>query len=222
MDCREFRKVLEGVMEGEPAPGALAHARECAACAGLVDDLRLIAHLGRTLEESDPPERVRNSIERQLVAEGLIGRARWLDRLVGGFGRLLPLSPAPALSAAYVLLLLLGLTLIFSEIRLPKAPSVAEKGYNAAPTVERASVFNGVDKELAQLESVALQRIAGSSPELHDAYASNLATVNESIRTCHDTLREDPENHSKREQLYAAYQQKAVVLESMLDPDLGM
>lgn len=222
MDCWEFQKGLERVMEGEPAAEALAHAEGCPVCAGLIEDLRLITRTSRLLEDHEPPARLWPAIEHQLAAEGLIDGVSWLDRLVAGFGKLVSFSPSPALSAVYVLLLVLGLTLVVAEFRQPSAPRTAEQSAQNLPAVEKAAMVNGYDKELEQLERVAMQRIAGSNPELHAAFAADLATVNEAIRTCHDTLEQEPDNHSTREQLYAAYQQKAVVLQSLLDPDLGL
>lgn len=222
MDCREFHKHLEQVMAGEPAGEALAHAAGCPVCQGVIEDLRLITHTSRQLALHEPPEQVWEAIRRQLEAEGLIHSQGWLERLLGGFGRFQPWAPTPALATVYVLVLLLGGALVVSQLRLPSTPNGTQQADNQASAVEKAAALNGYDVQLAQLEKGALQRIAASNPELHAAFAADLATVNDAIRTCHDTLQQDPDDRSARQQLYAAYEQKAVVLQSMLDPDLGM
>ena len=220
MDCLEFRKALEQVMEGEDLPEARAHAGHCPACAGLIQDLRVITRESCMLGEYEPSQFVWDGIRHQLAAEGLLAPTGWLERLRGWFERLLPFAPTPAFSAVYALLLLVGLGLVFSEVQVSTAPDATEALSNVSSRVEKAALGNGYEAELAQLEHSAMQEIALSNPELRAAYVQNLATLDEAIRTCKHTLKQDPNDRTTREYLYAAYQQKATVLQSLLDPDL--
>lgn len=221
MGCGEFYRDLERLMEGENCPEALAHAACCPACAGLIQDLRVITRESRLLDEFEPSPQVWASLRGRLKAEGLMGPSGWLERLRGWFERLVPLASSPAFSAVYVVVLLLGLGLIFSQIEVSNTPDVGQSLYNLAGPAEKAVVGNGgYEKQLAQLEHSALENAALNSPELRAAYVRNLATLDEAIRSCKDTLKEDPNDPTTRQYLYAAYQQKAAVLQSLLDPDL--
>lgn len=220
MDCLEFRKALEQVMEGEDLPEARAHAERCPACAGLIQDLRLITRECREFGEYEPSPFVWAGIRRQLVAEGLLAPAGWLERLRGRFERLLPFAPTPAFSAVYALVLLVGLGLVFSEVQISNAPEAGEALYSTPSRVEKAALGNGYENQLAQFEHSAMQEIALTNPELRAAYVENLATLDEAIRTCKHTLKQAPNDRMTRDYLYAAYQQKAAVLQSLLDPNL--
>ena len=76
MKCIEFQNVLPEIIDSGGTSEQEAHLRACAACAGLVADLRSIAHQARRLEPlADPPARVWQNIARQAEQEGQIGRA---------------------------------------------------------------------------------------------------------------------------------------------------
>jgi len=71
--------------------------------------------------------------------------------------------------------------------------------------------------DLADVEQRAVSAMHGHNPVVTDSYRQNLAIVDNFISLCEKTVREEPRNELAREYLYAAYQQKADLLATMVE-----
>ncbi len=72
MNCREFQNELADFIDGEVAAEAEGHLKSCAACAGLVADLKEISGQARLLAADEPSPEVWKRIENSLELEGLV------------------------------------------------------------------------------------------------------------------------------------------------------
>jgi hypothetical protein len=121
----------------------------------------------------------------------------------------LPL-PAPALAAAYLVVLLLAGVVITFHTATPPLP--AQRAASPAPPVDIAA-------ELTSAEQTMLAEMERLNPGASPIYRNNLATVNYYIDLCQRTLDQDPGNLDVRHSLHQAYTQKGDLLSAMLDPD---
>jgi len=209
-DCRNLRRELGAYLEGEASPELLAHLEHCRPCQNLVEELRSIERAAPQIAETyEPRPALWKQIENAVYAEGLVRErpfSGWFRDLVREW---LPL-PAPALAAAYLVVLLLAGVVITFHTATPPLP--AQRAVSPAPPVDIAA-------ELTSAEQTMLAEMERLNPGASPIYRNNLATVNYYIDLCQRTLDQDPGNPDVRHSLDQAYTQKADLLSAMLDPD---
>jgi hypothetical protein len=193
MTCRHFHDELERWMDGERSAGAQAHIRSCAACSGLIADLKAIEVEAHSWSAPlvEPPERVWVSLRNQLEAEGIIktAAADFVEPVAAGgwWSRLIPSAARPVLAGAYLAALVAFLA------------SGVVSTHRAAP-VMTAQNFRPA---MADISSPRISNSAVAS--LHQ----NLDIVDKQIAMCEKSVSEEPDNEVAKEFLYDAYQQKA-------------
>ncbi len=203
MLCREFRNTLGAWMEGEAHPDAAAHLSRCAGCRAVVAELESIrgAAAGLAAMETEPPARLWFSLRAQLEAEGMIREPAPAGWFAGFFGFL----PRPAVAGAYLSLLLAAAVFVGmqtrprTEMALPQPAGVP-------------AVIAVIEPQHASVEQRTLSAMHEHNPAVTATYTRSLAQVDNFIRLCEKTVREQPRNELAREYLYSAYQQKAELL----------
>ncbi len=208
MQCIEFRNVAGDWMDGQAHPDAAAHLAACAACQGLIADLNAIRAAGAELaSETDlaPPARVWTSLRARLEAEGIIRD----HSEQGWFTGLFAWAPRPALAGAYFSILVAAA--LFLGIR---PQDTLNLGQGTAPQPALVAPANLRESGVTQRTVSAMHE---HNPDVTASYQKSLAIVDNSIRMCEKTLREEPQNNLAREYLYAAYQQKADLLAAMAE-----
>ena len=70
---------------------------------------------------------------------------------------------------------------------------------------------------LSQTETSLSNRELANNPTVDAALRQNLRTLNEFIAECESRLKQNPEDQLTREYLNMAYQQKAELLNAMMD-----
>jgi hypothetical protein len=202
--CKDFPDYLDPWIEGDRHPDALAHARDCARCRSLVEDLKMIRDTarewGRT--ESEPPAHLWNSLRAQLVEEGLIHQQ---SRRPGWLNGWLPQLSRPALAGAYlaaVIAIAFGLSGPVNQ-RINRARWL--EGTQDSTTPLRAQFAS------AQMNATP-PSVPDSNPTVTASLHNNLAIVDNYIALCEKSVNEEPENELARDYLFEAYQQKADLL----------
>ncbi len=206
-DCWKFRGALSAYLEGEAGPELMAHVEQCRYCQSVIEDLRAIERAAPQIAETHEPRPLLwKRIENAAYAEGLVQErpfSGWFRDLVREW---LPL-PAPALAAAYLVVLLVAGTIITFRTATPPPPQRA-----TAPAPDIAA-------ELTSAEQTMLAQMDKSNPGASEVYRTNLATVNYYIDLCQRTLDQNPGNAEVRHSLEQAYTEKTELLNAMLDPD---
>jgi hypothetical protein len=201
--CREFDAQLSDYLEGSGRPAVVAHAAQCAFCGAILTDVLLVRSASAELVEEEPSARVWANVRATLVAEGLIRpaqhRGRWSDWL---------LSPVPAAAAAALVLLSVFAVRVWVHQHHPAARRVII----LAELVDPALVDN-----VHAMEAAFHSRSGALNPALKQAYEEDLASLDDEIRECNETLAREPEDNLSREYLVSAYTEKARVLESALE-----
>jgi hypothetical protein len=203
MNCVELQDSLAEAEDGS-APEQRVHLRSCAACAGLLQDLKLIvAAAGELQDMAEPSPRVWNSIEIALRQEGLVrpqqSRAnRATPSFISGLGWSRWLVPAAAM-----LLLMIG---IYQWRATTPSRALTEVAAITPP-----SNSSGLeDKDF-------LEEVADNSPAMRSAYEDNLRQVNASISDAQTVVNDDPNDAEARRALMDAYQQKSMLFEMAMD-----
>ena len=218
--CYRFELELQAYMEGENTPFVPAHARECAFCSVIVEDLEALRSAAREIPLEEPSPAVWSNIRAQLVEEGaLTERASLWDwfRQLGFLHR-----PVPV--AAFACLVILGCFVTVPRNYLEQGTT---SGLNALPakTAIRSMAFIGdsdaLEHVVHELEETFRAREGSLAPDLKATYENSLNSLDASIRECSDSLQREPDNSLAHEYLLAAYSQKAEVLSSALEFDEG-
>ena len=68
--CYKFELELQAYMEGENRPFVPAHARECASCRIIVEDLEALRSAAREIPLEEPSPAVWSNIRARLAEEG--------------------------------------------------------------------------------------------------------------------------------------------------------
>jgi hypothetical protein len=208
MQCDEFDAYAARWLEGERAPEAASHLKDCNRCTTKMADLELIASAAATLPEFDPPPRVWTSLRAQLEAEGLLRtrktlREQWLEYF--------PARPRTALATAMISALAAVLLVV------PPSPAPGTPG-NGLDTSSLWSLSH-VHDQLASAEANASLNLHLRDPEVAASYQQNLALVDNLIGECQRKVDEDPNDEMAREYLVTAYQQKADLLNALSERD---
>jgi hypothetical protein len=218
--CYKLERQLSAYMEGENRPFVPAHARECASCRIIVEDLIALRSAAREIPLEEPAPAVWSSIRAQLAAAGAFGERESL------WNRFLHLDflhrPVPVLGLTC--LIILG-----CFVTVPKTYRERQtmSGLTALPakTAVRSMALIGDSGDLEhvvrELEETFRAREASLPPDLRATYENSLTSLDVSIRECSESLQQEPGNSLAHEYLLAAYSQKAEVLSSAVEFDEG-
>lgn len=208
--CRQFDRELEAHLEGERRPELAAHARDCAFCGAVLGDLEAVIAEAGSLPLTSPPDRLWTNLRAALIAEGIIHEPestwkRWLSPLAA-LGR-----PAPVTALA-------ALTVLAVALSVPSHNSVSPPFPSSPVTLEEPATA-ALTSTLADMEKSYQVRRTAFEPSVQATYEKSLASLDQSIRECEDSVEKDPNNALAREYLTTAYEQKAQVLSTALEYD---
>jgi len=96
-------------------------------------------------------------------------------------------------------------------------PQIHESTTNLRPSPSELASFGESAATLSQTERAMPSRALGSNAEVDAALRANLRTLNEFIAECEARLKENPRDQLTREYLNMALQQKAELLNAMMD-----
>ena len=213
--CRQFDLNLQAHLEGEGRLEVSAHARECAYCAVILEDLEQLRVATRELPGGEPPARLWSNIRATLSAEGIIhdpapAWSHWIPRLF----------PSPAPLGALAGLAVLALALLLSPQNFEKSGK-SNMLSSGEPVTVAALAPTGGDYDMVRtvkdMEEAYWSRESFVEPGLQDTYKKSLETLDASIDECVRHCRRDPGNTLARHYLMLAYQSKAEVLASALE-----
>jgi hypothetical protein len=214
--CFRFESELEAYLEGESRPFITAHAQECPFCRVLQSDLEEIRQAARELPLEEPLPAVWANLHARLEATGAFRThvSFWRGLLAW---RYLP-RPVPAGVLA-------GLAVLGSVLTMPPAgPQHWETAdmISSSPAAVPASVVPGSeDSDLArlvgELENDFRANNASLAPDLKATYEKSLVSLDDAIRECRASLREEPGNTLAHDYLLTAYTRKAEMLSFALE-----
>lgn len=200
MNCTEFQNALADFIEGGAAPGTEGHLKSCAACAGLVADLKEISGQARMLAAADEPRHeVWARIERSLELEGLVRAEVPAPRRALWWGAGQSRWAVPAWAGAVAALVVLALS-INTMRQAPANPPTATAVVKPAAPVD--------DDDMKFLAAVEKRH-----PNKRARYKEHLEAVNASIRDAKRSVEQDPGSELARERLIQAYDQKTTLYE---------
>ena len=213
MRCRKARIMLGESVDGDLDPRRAAllekHLAACEDCRDLLADLRVLVDEARKIETPPAPDRAWSRI-RAGLREAEAPRAR-AERSFFGRPRL-----APALAALALLAVAAGG--VFVGLRLGRRPVAlspeAREQMALAKLDEAERYYELAIKSLGE----ALEGQGGRlSPEVGEMFARNLEVVDATIQACREAVLEEPDNIRARDFLLAAYKEKVVLLDDLLD-----
>lgn len=221
LDCRRLRRMLGAVLEGEAAPEALAHLNACPRCRLLAEEVGAIGRAASELPACEPTTDLWPRIRRAAEMEGLL-EASWTGWLVRGFGLGQPPALAPAYGAAVVALLVAAVLLV-GYPSLDVGPAREEAASRAE--IARSELALAPDYStryalhLDRIADTVREEVAPADVQLVAVAHTNLDTLDRCIRQCQKRLASYPEDEFTQDELNRLYQQKATLLQAMLDPD---
>jgi hypothetical protein len=219
--CLNFETDLVGYLEGEHTPALLAHAEGCEFCRCLLADLQQIRLVSSQFELESPPAAVWTRIRETLVAEGVIRQQpSFWSRLVPRSKVNLLRTPVPlgALAAAAIA----AVVLLRSPASRTHPSALQEQAVHTMPVAEFMAPADvaQLKRTIGQLEVAYHANESQLEPSIKATYEKSLASLNDEIRECEDSMQQDPENGLVRQYLSTAYVQKAQLLQSALEFDL--
>jgi hypothetical protein len=225
LNCSQFlADHLESWLDGARPAEAEAHLRDCPSCRSVANDVGAIASLARTMADEDPnpPARVWVALRARMEEEGLIAQgagdlvakpAPPAPRASGWFGWLPGAMPRPALAVVYLALMAAGGFLIGHHHTIqPNNDNVSDVWYN-----NTHSSATRVSAVLDTAEENTLSGLHEPNPVVAASFHNNLVLVDNYIKLCEKSVREEPQNELARDYLYDAYHQKADLLDQISD-----
>lgn len=220
--CEKFEANLAFYLEGDSDPEMLSHASECDFCRCLLADLDLIRKVSTELGMEEPPARVWANVRAVLIEEGIVHDPvsfwrRWVPRRGRSFVR----HPAPLAAAAVAVVM---------AVVLFKAPGYLVRSGTPPANVIHMAVFSqdymaprdisSLRATIQQLEQAYQANETSLEPSMKATYQKSLDSLNDEIRECELSMKQQPENDLAREYLSTAYVQKAELLQSALEYNL--
>jgi hypothetical protein len=197
MECKHLLAELETAgLEEHLSSAAVAHLDRCAHCSGLMADLRAIRSVSAELAEAEPPARLWVSLRNQLESERLI-RETEAEVVATASRPSFWLRLRPAMAAAYLAVIaVLGIWISTSLTPVSPGPEPVAGLSMQVPDPTLPSERN---------------------PVVAASYTQGLEVIDNFIRLCEKTVREQPDNEVAREYLYDAYRRKANLLAMSMD-----
>ena len=204
---------LDGLLDPQARDAFTAHLAECAACAGLVADLRRIVTLAADLGPIAPPEHVYRTL------------AARLSETSSGAGPVAPSTRAGRVDwrwAAAAATVVMALSAVYVAVsRTPVAPSSraaipvsAVPGSLEAVTAELDLAAHHYERAIAELEAVTGAADVALDAELAAAVRGSLDALNQAIAESRQALAAEPANEAARVSLFEALRRKVEVLQA--------
>jgi hypothetical protein len=213
MRCRKAKAMISEYADGMLTPRKAAvlegHLETCADCRAVLVDFRVLIREAPGLETPPVPAEAWSRIRAGLREPRLpSARNAWT---LSGRPHLAPALAALALTVVAAGGIFIGLKLG----RKPEAPSPDMREQATLAKLDEAEHYY----ELA-IKSLG-EALAGPggrlSPEVSEMFARNLEVVDMTIQACRQAVRNEPDNIGARDYLLAAYKEKVVLLDDLLD-----
>ncbi|SRR5579871_2370324 len=205
MNCSEFQEFLPEILDGGDKAEYSAHAKSCAECSSLYEELKEISQAAMLLRAGEEPNlRVWNSIEIALRQEGLIRE---------------PLSTGPTLVPRNVSRWKLGWLVPIAAMLLVMTSGVAVY-QRKAQQQSVADLSQSVTQNSLTEDDEILQEVAAQTPALRATYAADLDHVNAYIRNAEASVKADPTDAEAQRALMGAYEQRSMVYEMAFERPL--
>lgn len=219
-NCLRFQSALPGYLEGESFPEVPAHAAECEYCRCMLADLEIIRKTSAEPAEDAPPAAVWSAIRASLIEEGIIRAPKsvW-QRWLPGRGRGLLGYPAPIAVAASVAIV---------AVVLFKAPGYLVRSplQPAAYTLHAAAFMQGsaapqntaaLRQTISEMEQAYRDNQSSFEPSMRATYEKSLTSLDNEIRECQVSMKQEPENRVAEDYLSNAYAEKIQLLQTALE-----
>ncbi|TAM79557.1 MAG: zf-HC2 domain-containing protein [Acidobacteria bacterium] len=215
--CEDFDVNLAAYLEGESNQEVRQHARQCSSCGSLLDDLESIRVAAKDLPLESPSSRVWSNIRVALANEGLIREReslwrRWISSI--------SLVPRTAPAAALAFALMLAVILVFKgdiQNNGDRNPALTQVTISSTGSADLLGVQSNLARTVQTMEENYKTHEALLDPSVKKVYRAGLASLDNSIQECLDSLQKQPHNALVRDYLMQAYAQKAEVLASALE-----
>ncbi len=205
MNCSEFQEFLPEILDGGDKAEHSAHAKSCAECSSLYEELKEISQAAMLLRAGEEPNlRVWNSIEIALRQEGLIRE---------------PLSTGPTLVPTNVSRWKLGWLVPIAAMLLVMTSGVAVY-QRKAQQQSVADLNQSAIQSNSTEDDEILQEVAAHAPALRATYAADLDHVNAYIRNAEASVKADPTDAEAQRALMGAYEQRSMVYEMAFERPL--
>jgi hypothetical protein len=221
MACEQYLDAIQNLADGTPGPvphDLHRHLEQCAACRGLLDDLRQIRHLAGSLEPLAPPDGVWLQV---------VGRLRQEGRLQ------LPAAPPAtrprrnvvlAIAASLVLAIGASLVALLPYLRDGGAPPTTAG--SGAPVPAEAAV-QGIEEDfrlaaehlergIAKLEEATRGDEAVLDEQTAATLKKSLEVIDQAIAESRAALRAEPQSAIARDSLFAALRRKVSLLQDTI------
>jgi len=216
--CQTFDVNLAAYLDGDDRPEVARHARECAFCKIVLADLEQIRGASAAVPLPEPPARLWANIRATLRGEGVMGaRASFWQRWFPS-PRLAPEArPVGALLAlATMALVLIASTRSFETSRPSDILAQGETVITAGIAIP--GLTPALAKTVGQMEAAFRAQEDSFEPAIKATYKKSLEALDASIRETMGQCERHPDDLLAREYLVNAYQTKAEVLASALEP----
>jgi len=199
----------DGTFSLRKAADLEAHLETCAACRAVLADFRVLVREARGLETPPVPAEAWSRIRVRLRERGVPA-----PRIAGGlFGR--P-RLAPALAALALMAVAAGG--IFIGLQLNRRPASLSPDMREQATLAKLDEAERYYELAIKSLGEALEGQGGRlSPEVAEMFARNLEVVDMTIQACRQAVRSEPDDMRARDFLLAAYKEKVVLLDDLLD-----
>jgi len=213
MRCRKAMIMISEYTDGTLAPRKAVileeHLGICADCRAVLADLRVLVREARELETPPVPTQAWSRIRARLrEARAMPARS---ERALFGRPRLVPALAALALTAV-------AAGGVFVGLRLGRRPVVLSPDMQEQATLAKLDEAERYYELAIKSLGEALAGQGGKlSPEVSEMFARNLDVVDVTIQACRQAVRSEPDNVRARDYLLAAYREKIVLLDDLLD-----
>ena len=216
--CQAFDLHLASYLEGEDRPEVARHARECRYCGVVLADLEQLRVTSAAQPLPEPPARLWANIRARLEDEGVIrARESFWQRWFPS-PRLAPEArPVGALLAlATLALVLIASTRSFETSR--PSDKLAQGGTVITAGITVPGLTPALAETVGQMEAAFRAQEDTFEPAVKATYKKSLEALDTSIRETMGACERDPGDQLAQQYLVNAYQTKAEVLASALEP----
>jgi anti-sigma factor RsiW len=215
-DETTLNEYADDALTGAARADVERHLTTCAACRGIVDDLRAIASTAGALTPVDPPAaawtRIAGALQREPRSEGTRSGARpALARAVRDWRWL-------AAAAAVVLATVVGLRL--GPMAPPRAPAAAPPAAASATSVDAQSVESELrqaeahyDKAIKGLEQITVAGQGALDPQTAATLQKNLSVIDQAISESRAAVHSQPNNEPAQASLLDSFKMKISLLQ---------
>ena len=217
MKCAAARELISDYADGSLAPDReaelKAHLEGCRDCRELARDLASIVRGARSLASFEPSAavwpKIAAGVKEARPEEATETRVRRSG--LATFWK--PAAWAYATAATLVFVVVVGLVIR----QRPWSTTTARKEGSVEFTLAKLQEAQGYYEKAIQALSEAVQsREEALDPRLAEVFNQNLAAMDETIQSCRQIIRQDPDNLTVRAYLLTAYREKVNFLEEMM------